>query len=99
MDRGPGEALDDAVEPEAPVEPVGVAREVMLRVLRADVVIRPGDRGLDVAQAGVDPPERRPVGGPLAGAGRHGKVLAARLLDRRPARQAVLARLGMRVTG
>src|SRR3954468_14052754 len=48
-----------------------------------------GERGLDVAQAGVDPLERRPARGPLAGAGRHREVLAAGLLDRRPAGQAV----------
>ncbi len=35
MDGGPGETLDDAVELEAPVEPVGEAGEVMLGVLGA----------------------------------------------------------------
>src|SRR3954452_21775709 len=89
MDSGPGEALDDAVELEAAVEPVGEAGEVRLRMLRADMVVGAGDRGLDVAQAGVDPLERRPARGPLAGTGRHREVLAAGLLDRRPAGQAV----------
>src|SRR3954469_15498412 len=89
MDGGPGEALNDAVELEAAIEPVGEAGEVGLRMLRADMVIGAGERGLDVAQAGVDPLERRPARGPLAGAGRHREVLAAGLLDRRPAGQAV----------
>src|SRR5215218_4579480 len=89
VDRGPGEPLDDAVELEAPVEPVGEARQVGLGVLGADVVVRADDRGLDVAERGVDPPERRPARRPLAGAGDDREVLAARLLDRRPAGQAV----------
>src|SRR4028119_1098543 len=62
---GPGEALGDAVEPEAAVEAVGEAREVALRVLRADVAVGADERGLDVPQAGVDPPERRPACGLL----------------------------------
>src|SRR6478735_8919958 len=89
MYGGPGEALDDAVELKAAIEPVGEAGEVRLRMLRADVVVGAGDRGLDVAQAGIDPLERRPARGPLAGTCRHREVLAAGLLDRRPAGQAV----------
>src|SRR5262245_45879170 len=89
MDGGPGEALDDAVELEAAIEAVGEAGEVGLRMLRADVVVGTSERGLDVAQAGIDPLERRPARGPLAGTGRHREVLAAGLLDRRPAGQAV----------
>src|SRR3712207_6593242 len=89
MNGGPGEALDDAVELEATVEAVGEAREVGLRVLRAEVVVGAGDCGLDVPEAGVDPPERRPTGGALAGASRHREVLAAGLRHRRPAGQPV----------
>src|SRR5215213_2282038 len=89
MDGGPGEALDDAVELEAPVEPVGEAGEVLLGVLGADVVVGAGDRRLDVAEGGVDPPERRPVRGLLAGAGRHRAVRTAGLLHRGPAGEAV----------
>src|SRR3954447_9699584 len=88
-DGGPGEALDDAVELVAAVEPVGVAGQVVLRVLRADVVVGAGDRRLDVAERGVDPAERRPARGLLAGARDHRAVRAAGLLDRRPAGQAV----------
>ena len=58
-------------------------------MLRADVVVGAGERGFDVTQAGIDPLERRPARGPLAGTGRHREVLAAGLLDRRPAGQAV----------
>ena len=58
-------------------------------MLRADVVVGAGERGFDVAQAGIDPLEWRPARGPLAGTGRHREVLAAGLLDRRPAGQAV----------
>ena len=54
MDGGPGEALDDAVELEAAIEAVGEAGEVGLRMLRADVVAGAGERGFDVAQAGID---------------------------------------------
>src|SRR4028119_981921 len=89
MDGGPVEALDDAVELGAPGEPVGEAGEVLLGVLGADVVVGAGDRGLDVAEGGVDPPERRPVRGLLAGAGRHRAVRAAGLGDRGPAGEAV----------
>src|SRR4249920_1211366 len=89
MDGGPGEALDDAVELEAAIEAVGEAGEVGLRMLCADVVVGASERGFDVAQAGIDPLERRPARGPLAGTGRHREVLAAGLLDRRPAGQAV----------
>src|SRR5512134_1289301 len=89
MSGGPGEALDDAVELEAAVEAVGEAREVALGVLGTDVVIGAGDRGLDVAQRRVHPPERRPSGGPLARAGDHREVRAAGLFDRRPAGEAV----------
>src|SRR5215218_2561343 len=80
VDRGPGEPLDDAVELEAPVEPVGEARQVGLGVLGADVVARADARGLDVAEGGVHPPERRPARRPLAGAGAGAdrEVLAAR---------------------
>src|SRR4028119_770414 len=87
--RRPGGALDDAGEPVAGVEPGGEARQVGLGVLRADVAVGADDRRLDVAQAGVDPLERRPARGPATGAGAHRAVLAAGLLDRRPAGQAV----------
>src|SRR3954452_24985912 len=93
MNRGPGEALDDAVEPEAAVEPVGEAGQVGLSVLGAEVVVRTGDRRLDVAEGGVDPPERRQARGPLAPAGHERAVGAAGLLDRRPAGQPVAAGL------
>ena len=53
MNGGPGEALDDAVELEAAVEPVGEAGQVRLRMLRADVVVGAGDRGLDGRVAGL----------------------------------------------
>src|SRR3954451_14181811 len=89
MGGGPGEPLDDAVELEAPVEAVGEAGEIGLGVLRADVVVRAGDRGLDVAQRRVHPLERRPARGALARAGRDREVRAARLLHRGPAGQAI----------
>src|SRR3954471_19757780 len=63
VDRGPGEALDDAVELETAIEAVGEAGQVGLGVLRADVVVGAGQRRLDVAERGVDPAERRPVRG------------------------------------
>src|SRR3954454_18455116 len=63
-------------------------------MLGADVVVGAGDRGLDVAQRRVHPPEWRPARGLLAGAGHHGKVGAAGLLDRRPAGQAVADHVG-----
>ena len=68
MYGGLGKALDDAVELKAAIEPVGEAGEVGLRMLRADMVVGAGERGLDVAQAGVDPLERRPACGPLSAA-------------------------------
>src|SRR6188508_2284803 len=89
MDGGPGEALDDAVELEASVEAVGEAGEVRLGVLGADVMVGAGDRGLDVAQCRVHPPERGPARGPLARAHDHRAMRAAGLLDRGPAGQAV----------
>src|SRR5687767_9857878 len=89
MSGGPDEALDDAVELEAAVEAVGEAGEVALGVLGADVVVGAGDRGLAVAQHRVHPPERRPLGGPPAGAGDHRDMSAAGLLDRRPAGEPV----------
>src|SRR3954464_4449099 len=58
-------------------------------MLRADVMVGAGDRGLDVAQAGVDPLERRPARGPLAGTGHDRAGGAAGLSPRRPAGQAV----------
>ena len=48
-----------------------------MRVLGADVVIRAGDRCLDVAERGVDPIERRPAGRLLAAAGIDREVPAA----------------------
>src|SRR4051812_15867799 len=89
MSGGPGEALDDAVELEAAIEAVGEAGEVALGVLAADVVVGAGERGLDVAQHRVHPSERRPLGRLSARAGDHREVVAAGLLDRRPAGQAV----------
>ena len=74
--------------PKRRLKPVGEAGEVGLRMLRADVVVGAGERRFDVAQAGLDPLERRPARGPLAGTGRHRELLAAGLLDRRPAGQA-----------
>ena len=52
---GVGEALDHAVEVKAPVEAPDEAGKVALGVLAADMAVGPGERGLDVAQAGVDP--------------------------------------------
>src|SRR6187431_3373105 len=89
MCGGPGEALDDAVELETAVEAVGEAGEVRLGVLGADVMVGAGDRGLDVAQRRVHPPERGPARGPLARARDHRVMRAASLLDRGPAGQTV----------
>src|SRR5687767_1098936 len=89
MSGRPGETLDDAVELEAAIEAVGEAGEIALGVLGADVVVRAGNGGLDVAQHRVHPPERRPFGRLRTGAGDHREVAAAGLRDRRPAGQAV----------
>ena len=67
---GVGQALGQGVELEAAVEAPGEAGEVALGVLWADVMVGPGERGLDVAQRGVHPLKRCPLGGlrPRAGA-------------------------------
>ena len=52
------EARDQAGELEAAVEAPGEAGEITAGMLGADVTVRAGDRGLDVAQGGVDPLER-----------------------------------------
>ena len=89
MDGGPGEALDDAVELEAAVEPVGEAGEIRLRMLGADMVVGAGDRCLDVAQAGVDPLERRP-------AAKSRSASRATSLLRKPLTTLSRSRLGLR---
>ena len=52
---GIGQALGHGVELVAAVEPPGEARQVALGVLGADMVVGAGQRGLDVAERGVDP--------------------------------------------
>ena len=52
---GVGEALGQRFQLEAAVEAPGEAREVALGVLGADMVVGAGERGLDVAERGVDP--------------------------------------------
>src|SRR5215216_4741740 len=54
------EAWDQGGELEATVVAPGEAGEIAAGVLGADVTVRASDRGLDVAQRGVDPLERRP---------------------------------------
>ena len=68
MDAGPGETFGGGVEHMAPIEAPGEAGEVALGMLGADVMVGAGQRGLDVAERGVDPGERRPARGLLAGA-------------------------------
>src|SRR5688500_15995727 len=53
------------------------------------MMVGAGERGLDVAQRRVHPAERRPARRVLAGTCRHREVIAAGLLDRGPAGQAV----------
>src|SRR5436305_1001589 len=88
-DRAVDQARDQALQLEAAVVAPGEAREVAPRVLRADPAVGAGDRRLDVAERGVDPPERRPARRPLAAAGHHGGVLEAGLGRRGPAAQPV----------
>src|SRR5687767_12729260 len=89
MSGRPGKPLDDAVQLIATIEAVGEAGQVTLGVLGADMVVGAGDRGLDVAQRRVHPPERRPPGSLWAGAGDHREVAAAGVRHRRPAGEAV----------
>src|SRR6478672_696190 len=84
---GIGEPLGQGVELEAAVEAPGIAGEVALGLLGADVMVGAGERGLDVAECGVDPSEGDPLGGLRAAAGNHREVAAASLLDGRPAGQ------------
>src|SRR6476619_3918380 len=86
---GIGEPLGQGVELEAAVEAPSIAGEVALGVLGADVMVGAGERGLAVAECGVDPSEGDPLGGLWAAAGNHREVAAAGLLDGRPAGQAI----------
>ena len=86
---GIGEPLGQGVELEAAVEAPSIAGKVALGMLGADVMIRAGECRLDVAQRGVDPLKRCPLGGLRAAAGDHRKMTAAGPLDRRPAAQAI----------
>src|SRR4051812_5462993 len=86
---GVRQALGHGVELEAAVEAPGVAGEVALGVLRADVMVGAGERRLDVAQGRVDPSKWNPLGRLRAAAGDHGIVRTAGPLDRGPAAQAV----------
>ncbi len=52
---GIGQALGHGVELVATVEPPGEAGKIALGVLGADMVVGAGQRGLDVAERGVDP--------------------------------------------
>ena len=86
---GKGEALGQGVELVAAVEAPSVAGKVALGVLGADVMIGADKRRLDVAERGVHPLKRHPLGGLRPAAGDHREVRAAGLLDRPPAGQAV----------
>ena len=86
---GINEALGQGIQLVAAVEAPSEAGEVALGMLGADVMVSASDRGLDVAQGGIDPGEGHPFGGLRARAGNHGEVRAAGPLDRRPAGQAI----------
>ena len=60
---GIGQTLGQAVELVAAIEAPGEAGKIALGVLGADMVVGAGERGLDVAQRGVDPGEGNPPGG------------------------------------
>src|SRR3954462_7473770 len=68
---GVGQTFGQGIELVAAVEPPGEAGKVALRMLGADVMVGPGEGGLDVAERGVDPGEGHPLGGLRARAGDH----------------------------
>lgn len=88
------EARDHGLELEAPVVPPCEAGEVSLGVIRSELSVGAGDRGLDVAERGVDPFERRDAGGLAARAGADRAMASGDPVERVPAAQPVGDHLG-----
>ena len=89
LDTGRNTMPTFKLDTRSPIQAPGEAGEVALGVLRADVMTGADKRRLDVAERGVHPLKRHPLGGLRPGAGDHREVIAASRRDRRPTRQAV----------
>jgi hypothetical protein len=88
-DAGPGQAWDDGREIVAPIEAVFELGKVAGHVLWADRAVGSGDRGLDVAEGGVDPFEGGGSRGSRSRAGFGDRVAASSTRDGGEASEAV----------